>query len=303
MNKVRPYNFRELFSPLDLLTVSYIFISGVYLCFNHVDLYELLPHLFMRIFILMLIVCLALAYKKWYPQRLIKFVKDLYPLLFLGFFYTETSFMKNIIFSNNFDQWFYNLEQILWHCQPSLQFSRIMNNPWFNELMNICYFSYYPLIGCACILIYFRNPNHAAKAVFTIVCSFYLYYVIFALFPVVGPQFFVNETSPEVIQPYFFGKIMQSIIDNFEQPTGAFPSSHVGIAIIVCYVAFRSFKGLFFLVLPFVIGICFATVYLKAHYVIDVIAGILSVPIFIALSGSLYNKFLSLTSNKNSAIN
>jgi membrane-associated phospholipid phosphatase len=56
-------------------------------------------------------------------------------------------------------------------------------------------------------------------------------------------------------------------------------------------------------VLPFVIGICFATVYLKAHYLVDVIGGMLSVPVFILLTDGLYNKFFPLHDNKNKPIN
>ena len=85
---------------------------------------------------------------------------------------------------------------------------------------------------------------------------------------------------------------MHYILINAEEPTGAFPSSHVGIALILSYVAYKHQKTLFYFCLPFAIGICFATVYLKAHYLVDVLAAIITVPIFIYLSGYVYNKLL-----------
>ena len=59
-----------------------------------------------------------------------------------------------------------------------------------------------------------------------------------------------------------------------EHPTGAFPSSHVGIAVICMILAWQSKnKTLFFSLLPFTILIFLATIYIRAHYAIDVIAG------------------------------
>jgi membrane-associated phospholipid phosphatase len=113
------------------------------------------------------------------------------------------------------------------------------------------------------------------------------------LIPVAGPQFFFEFTEAE--PPYLFGKIMHYILINAEEPTGAFPSSHVGVSLILSYVAFKHQKMVFYISLPFVIGICFATVYLKAHYLVDVIGAFISVPIFIAISTYVYQKLLSLS--------
>jgi membrane-associated phospholipid phosphatase len=135
-----------------------------------------------------------------------------------------------------------------------------------------------------------------------VVFSFYLYYVIYAILPVAGPQYYFDTIANEPIPPYFFGKIMHHILLNVEQPTGAFPSSHVGLAIILNYIAFKHLKTLFYISLPFVIGICFATVYLKAHYAVDVLAALISAPIFIWISSLVYNRLLLLnTSYKQNA--
>lgn len=278
-------------------------VSGIYLCFNPVGFGDLIPHVLVRMLLFILIVGLSIFSRKYASNQLLLFVRNLYPLLFLGFFYTETSFMKNIVFPNHLDPYFIDLEFWLWNCQPSLEFSKYMQQGWFNEMMNIFYFSYYLLIGAVCIMIYLHHPGHSQKAVFVVVFSFYLYYIIFALLPVVGPQYFFTDLPPDVTPPYFFGKLMHNIIVNYEQPTGAFPSSHVGIAIVVAYAAYRYYRKLFYVILPFVLGICFATVYLKAHYVVDVLAGMISAPVFIILSLRVYNKFLSFKHNKNQEIN
>jgi len=287
------HNFPASLLPLDLATLLYVLISGVYLCFSTDSLKILLPHFAVRFFVVFLVFSLSFLSSRFYTNKFLLFVRNLYPLLFLGFFYTETSCMKNIIFSDNLDAWFFGAEQKLWHCQPSLMFSKWVDDGWFNELMNLCYFSYYLLIGFTCIFLYLKKPVDSPKGIFTVTFSFYLYYLIFAVLPVVGPQYYIKNCGADLVPPHFFGRMMHGIITNYEQPTGAFPSSHVGIALIISYISYKYFKKLFFISLPFVVGICFATVYIKAHYLVDVLAGIVSAPLFILLSGSVYHKFLS----------
>lgn len=290
-NKVR-FNLFKALSPLDIATIFYISISTLYMCIGASKLQDMLSHILVRIFIIALIGLLVFLNHK-YSNGFISFLKNLYPLIFIGFFYTETSYLKNIFIGSNLDAEVAHLESYLWGCQPSILFSQNIPQPWFCELMNICYFSYYILTSGVCLIIYFKNRIESYKSIFIVIFSFYLYYIVFALIPVAGPQFYYGYSDVE--PPYLFGKIMHYILINAEEPTGAFPSSHVGISLILSYVCYKHQKIIFYITLPFVIGICFATVYLKAHYLVDVIGAFISVPIFIIISSYVYKKLLSLS--------
>ncbi len=52
------------------------------------------------------------------------------------------------------------------------------------------------------------------------------------------------------------------------------PSGHTQIALTVLYLAHRYEKVIFYLFFPIVCGLVLSTVYLRYHYVIDLIAGI-----------------------------
>ena len=54
----------------------------------------------------------------------------------------------------------------------------------------------------------------------------------------------------------------------------AFPSGHTAVTLVVLCLAYRFQKTLFWFFLPFVLALIAATVYLRYHYVIDVVAGI-----------------------------
>ena len=75
-----------------------------------------------------------------------------------------------------------------------------------------------------------------------------------------------------------------------ERPTAAFPSSHVGVAIVMMILAFRGSKKLFFGLLPFFMLLCCATVYIKAHYLVDAIAGVVTGLLFYWFTAWLYKK-------------
>ena len=76
-----------------------------------------------------------------------------------------------------------------------------------------------------------------------------------------------------------------------ERPTAAFPSSHVGVTTILMILAWYSRnKILFYGMLPLFILMCFATVYIQAHYAIDVIGGWVSGIAIYAVLHFLYGK-------------
>jgi len=263
------------------------------MCFGFSYLEDPMPHFIARFGVVAFIYILAYLNQK-HKGRFILFLRNLYPLILLSFFYAETGYMKNIIISDNLDPYFSGIDEAIWGFQPSLQFSKAMSQGWFNELMNISYFSYYLIAAVVCVTLYVSKKQQSYKPIFIVVFSFYLYYIIYDVLPVTGPQYYFDTMTKEPTPPYFFGKIMRYLLLEYEKPTGAFPSSHVGLAIILGYVAFKNQKSLFYGSLPFVIGICFATVYLKAHYAVDVLGALITAPIFIIISSSVYNKLLLL---------
>ena len=71
-----------------------------------------------------------------------------------------------------------------------------------------------------------------------------------------------------------FYQMVESAKAAGERPTAAFPSSHVGISTIIMLLAWRTGdRRMFFILLPFYVLLCLSTVYIQAHYAIDVLAG------------------------------
>ena len=165
--------FSAQLSPLDIGTLFYVLLSGLYIAFGAPHLVDIMPHITMRLGIIVLIFAL-IYFQKMYPNTSVLLVRNLYPLVFLSFFYAETSYMKNILFHNDLDIYFSNADQYIWGFQPSLEFCKNMSQPWFNELMNISYISYY-----------FNNRRYLYRYLYRQQTSFlqaYFYSCIFILF-------------------------------------------------------------------------------------------------------------------------
>lgn len=282
--------------PVDVVTTLYCLITGFFIIFGFFRVEFALLHLLFRVGVFALILLFIVADQNL-KKPFIRFLRNFYPLGLFAFFYAETDSLNNLIFHTDLDQYIVNLEETLFGGQPSIWFYQYFPWTWFNELMNAAYFSFYILIFFLCFWVYKKDETEGRFSIFIICSSFYFYYILFILFPVVGPQFYFEPPYNHVPDAYIFRDIMKFIDSIGERPTAAFPSSHVGIVCILWYLAFKYAKPLLKWYIPIGIALFFSTVYIKAHYVIDVIAGILSAPTIYWMSRGLFNDFDSSLNN------
>jgi membrane-associated phospholipid phosphatase len=247
------------------------------------------------------------------PCRFTYFCRIGAQLLLLPWWYPDT-YLLNRIFPN-LDHIFAAYEQQLFGCHPALTFAQSLSHPVFSELMHLGYASYFPMIAIVTLFYFFCRYKEFDRTEFIILTSFFIFYVIFIFLPVTGPQYYylavgmdniANGVFPNV-NDYFVthmealpmggnsnGFLYQSFIDGHtagERPTAAFPSSHVGMCTVLMLLAWRSkSRGLILFILPFFILMTLATVYIRAHYVIDVFAGWVSAVLFYVICQTYWTK-------------
>ena len=91
----------------------------------------------------------------------------------------------------------------------------------------------------------------------------------------------------------FFYDMVRSAHDAGERPTAAFPSSHVGVSTILMILAWTArSRRLFLGILPLYVLLCLSTVYIYAHYAIDVFAGWVSAFVIYAVLYAVYVKWV-----------
>ena len=238
------------------------------------------------------------------PSKLTMLFRVAGQLLLLSWWYSDT-YELNRIFPN-LDHVFAGYEQSLFGFQPSLSFSQVFSHPIFSELLSMGYVSYFPLFVGITLYYFFYRYEHFERTAFILMTSFFLFYVIFIFVPVAGPQFYFKAVGADQIAQGIFsnvgdyfnriqfdvhnrdfimpipgwedGLMYKALIithDAGERPTAAFPSSHVGIATVVLWLAWEcKNRKVFYICLPFAVLLFFGTFYILAHYAIDAIAGL-----------------------------
>ena len=209
----------------------------------------------------------------------------------MTFLYKETAMLNTLIFPK-IDEFLSNLDQNIFKFQPSIEFSKHFNSLFFSELFYFGYFCYYLLPLVVFGILYKFLPQKIEEFGFILISSFLLYYFIFIIIPAEGPQFYFTFPDNYIEAQGIFGNAIKLIQKNGEAPTAAFPSSHVGISWIVIFWLYQNFRKSVKYFLPFVVLLMFSTVYIKAHYFVDVVAGFISAPIVFFLTFKFY-KFLN----------
>lgn len=231
--------------------------------------------------------CVFLCISRIFPK-----IKNLISLIlayaFLGFAYKETALIHPLFF-DPIDPLLMQIDVFLFGFQPALEFSKLFSQPWFSELMFFGYFSYYLIPIVIILSLYKQSSDKINELGVVLIGSFVIYYILFIFVPAVGPQFYWTSGDNYITEQGVFGRIVKMIQAHGEAPTAAFPSSHVGISVILLCWLYANNKKLFFGILPFTIILVFSTIYIKAHYAIDVVAGLLSGLIIYSITND-YNK-------------
>ncbi|MBP3512289.1 MAG: phosphatase PAP2 family protein [Prevotella sp.] len=249
------------------------------------------------------------------PCRFTRFCRILAQMALLSWWYPDT-YEFNRMFPN-LDHVFASWEQSLFGCQPALLFSQAFSSPVFSELMDLGYASYYPLIAAVTVFYFFCRYKDFGRASFIILGSFFIYYIIYIAVPVAGPQYYYPAAGLDNIAAGVFpdvgnyfatlrdalaspgykdGIFYQMVVDAHnagERPTAAFPSSHVGVSTILLILAVTARnRRLLFSVIPLYVLLCLSTVYIYAHYAIDVFGGWISAVAIYAMLHIFYVKVI-----------
>lgn len=283
---------------LEWAMLAYMAITVVTMLFTYTKLVNPEAMIWGRLRILVMTGALWAVYRM-IPCRFTKMARITIQKALLVWWYPDT-YEINRMFPN-LDYLFAGWEQQLFGCQPALFFAKALPWPVISELMDMGYFMYYPMIAIIVFYYFFCKYKEYERVSFVILAAFFIYYVVFIYVPVVGPTFYykavgVSEIAKGIfpaLGDYFsthtsclpapgyengiFYQLVEDAKATGERPTAAFPSSHVSISTICMLLAWHSgSRKLVYILLPFFIFLCMATVYIQAHYLIDALAGFVS---------------------------
>ncbi len=210
---------------------------------------------------------------------------DFFPLVPILTIYDSLRFIPELN-PGDWDDLLIRIDRALLGGDPSLWFERI-STPWLTELFQLAYLVYYVLPFLLLGVLYCRNHGpritpelkSQAEAAFdlcivALLLSHYLAFVGYMVVPALGPRFAMAPLYRTQLTGLALAEPIGNLLNAMEGiKRDAFPSGHTSAALITLYYAFRFTPRLGRYALAPVALMILATVYLRYHYVVDVLAG------------------------------
>jgi membrane-associated phospholipid phosphatase len=203
------------------------------------------------------------------------------------------------IHPTTFDTQLIAIDHAIFGVHPTVWLERLIS-PLLTGLLQLAYISYYFIpLSLGVVLIAKGRFGEFEEVLFGILLCFYLSYIGYLLVPAIGPRFTLSHLQSGGLQGSPFIETIQDTLNALEKnKTDAFPSGHTAVSLMCLYYAWKEReKKLFAVLIPVVTGLLISTVYLRYHYVIDVIAGIALTVLTIALAPGL-RRLLSVASGR-----
>jgi membrane-associated phospholipid phosphatase len=213
---------------------------------------------------------------KTLTSRFWHFWRHWYPHLFFLFCFEELGKLVHLVNPGWEDAKLIAVDHWLTGVNPSLWLERFAH-PALNEFMQFAYFTYFLYLLILGAILYYQRDFESYWAVMTYSAVGYVFgYVISMFFPVQSPWFtLARQWHGDLTGGPFTALI--SVIEKLGRVHGAaFPSQHVAGAIAALWGAWRHRRWLFWTFLPFVVCMCVSTVYVRNHYVADVLGGMVT---------------------------
>ena len=225
------------------------------------------------------------------PNRTTWIFRNWYALPFVASCYKEMALLIPAVRQTDADQWLADLDFSLWSVHPTVWLERVQT-PALTEFLQIVYTLFVPAVLLIPLLIWRkRRPEEFQYYAFLIALGYLASYVGYLIVPARGPRFLLRNLQHVPLQGMWLFQIMQSTLDRLESAHyDCFPSGHTELTIIAWWASRAISKRLFRVYFTYTPLIIFATVYLRYHYTVDVMAGILLAAILIWSAPALYRK-------------
>jgi membrane-associated phospholipid phosphatase len=204
------------------------------------------------------------------------FWRHWYPHLFFLFCFEETGRLVHLVAPGWQDAKLIAADYWLTGVHPSVWLEQFATPP-RNDFMQFVYITYFTYLLFVGGVLYYRRDWRAYWSVMTYSAVGYaIGYVIAILFPVESPWFSMAGAWHAPLDGGPFTAII-NFIEHYGRVRGAaFPSQHVAGAVAALWGAWRHRRWLFWVLAPLVLFMCVSTVWGRYHYVMDVLAGMVT---------------------------
>jgi hypothetical protein len=159
-----------------------------------------------------------------------------------------------------------------------------MAQPQLVDLLHLCYWSYFVILIVPGAVLYAKGELQRVREYSTVLLTaLFLSYLGYFLIPAVGPHHF-HAPRPPALDGWILGGALHALLMEIEwKMPDAFPSGHALATMTALVMAWRLRRGTFWKILAPGAGVVIATMALRYHYVVDVVASVAILPVAVVL--------------------
>ncbi|MFM8771304.1 MAG: phosphatase PAP2 family protein [Candidatus Kapaibacterium sp.] len=217
----------------------------------------------------------------------IRFVRLFYVVPVIYMLYDQTHLYVTVVHPHDYDSWLIAADRALFGGDPTVWLSRYAN-PLLTEYLQFCYFIFYLLpVGHALELWFRGDLERVEQFARMMTFMFFISYLLYFCLPAIGPRFTLHDfaLTGQELPGVWITDMLRGIINvgggvvrGVADPASVvnrdcMPSGHTMLTIVNILLAFRfksRFRHLFLIIGG---SLIFGTVYLRYHYVVDLLVG------------------------------
>ncbi len=230
---------------------------------------------------------LAVALKLWPRSRVVLGVREVLPFLTCILIYTNLHDTIGFVNPHDIHHYLAALDRVIFGVVPCVWAERFIT-PARTEIMNFFYVNFAWIApSTSVVLLALRRFKEFRVATLGVLVCFYLGYFLYVLFPAAPPRLVLVYEFTKNLQGYdqLFSNVSARAFDLLPVDSrAAFPSLHAAASLVALTYAYRFARAWFWTLLPFALGLWVSTIYLRHHYVVDLMAGWLLAPVAMVLA-------------------
>lgn len=197
-----------------------------------------------------------------------------YLVLLVPTFYKQLLYIIPAVHTDDMDWVLLELDSAIGGDALVRGLSRVTCDPVTNVL-NVCWSCYALLPFLTLVPLYRRGLDEFRAARLALLVGWLVCYVGYLLCPAIGMGYYLDRLGAEGTGPTAVVAVkLKSVFDFLEgRMRDSYPSGHTAVAIAAIWANFRFRLPLRWVVGPIAFGTALATVYLRYHYVVDLLAG------------------------------
>ena len=203
------------------------------------------------------------------------YFRNLYPLPYVFACYRVMGLLIRSVRQTRSDAMLAWLDFAFWRAHPTVWLERFQSPP-LTELMQIIYALFVPAVLAVAVILWIEHREDFRSYAFLLSLGFLASYVLYFVVPARGPRIFLDGLQTQPLTGLWLYGPLRAGLDVAESlHYDCFPSGHAEMTILAWWTARRISKRLSTIYLAYTVLILLATVYLRYHYTVDLVAGAL----------------------------